>query len=73
MILSKKTELFSPGLPKYQESVRVNIGFPVVRTGAGSVGRCKVSKTFWGITLLESLTNKLRIVIEPSHLVYNPS
>ena len=69
----KETGLFSPGLPNYQESVRVNIGFPVVRTGARSFGRCKVSKTFWGITFLGSLANKLRIVIEPSHLVYNPS
>ena len=69
----KETGLFSPGLPNYQESVRVNIGFPVVRTGARSFGRCKVSETFWGITFLGSLANKLRIVIEPSHLVYNPS
>ena len=63
----KETGLFSPGLPNYQESVRVNIGFPVVRTGARSFGRCKVSKTFLGVTFLGSLANKLRIVIEPSH------
>ena len=69
----KETGLFSPGLPNYQESVRVNTGYPVVRTGARSFGRCKVSETFWGITFLGSLANKLRIVIEPFHLVYNPS
>jgi len=40
----KETGLFSPGLPKlnYQESVRVNIGFPVVRTDGRSFGRCTV-------------------------------
>ena len=38
----KETGLFSPGLPNYLESVRVNIGFPVVRTDGRSVGRCTV-------------------------------
>ena len=31
MVLSD-TGLFSPGFPNYLESMRVNIGFPVVRT-----------------------------------------
>ena len=35
----KETELFSPGLPNYLESVRINIGYPVVRTDGRSVGR----------------------------------
>ena len=35
----KETGLFSPGLPNYLESVRVNIGYPVVRTDSRSVGR----------------------------------
>ena len=30
---------FSPGLPKKEESVKVNIGFPVERTNGWSVGR----------------------------------
>ena len=36
----KETGLFSPGFPNYLESVRVNIGFPVVRTYGRSFGRC---------------------------------
>ena len=36
----KETGLFSPGFPKYLESVRVNIGCPVVRTDGRSFGRC---------------------------------
>ena len=38
----KETGLFSPGLPNYLESVRVNIGFPVVRTDGRSFCRCTV-------------------------------
>ena len=38
----KETGLFSPGFPNYLESVRVNIGFPVVRTDGRSFGRCTV-------------------------------
>ena len=38
----KETGLFSPGLPNYLESVRVNIGYPVVRTDGRPFGRCKV-------------------------------
>ena len=38
----KETRLFSPGLPNYLESVRVNIGFPVVRKDGRSFGRCTV-------------------------------
>ena len=44
----KETGLFSPGLPNYPETVRVNIGLPVVRTGARSFGRCTVGKIFLG-------------------------
>ena len=36
----KETGLFSPGFPNYLESVRVNIGCPVVRTYGRSFGRC---------------------------------
>ena len=36
----KETGLFSPGFPNYLESVRVNIGCPVVRTDGRSFGRC---------------------------------
>ena len=36
----KETGLFSPGLPNYLESVRVNIGFPVVRVDGRSFDRC---------------------------------
>ena len=32
--------LFSPGFPNYLESVRVNIGFPVVRVDGRLFGRC---------------------------------
>ena len=39
-VLSKRVGFFSPGLPNYLESsVRVNTGFPVVRTDCRSVGR----------------------------------
>ena len=31
-------QLFSPGLPKWLESVKVNIGFPVLRTDGRSGG-----------------------------------
>ena len=46
----KETGLFSPGFPNYLESVRVNIGFTVVRTYGRSVGRCTLSdyKVFLG-------------------------
>ena len=33
----KETGLFSPGFPNYLESVRVNIGFPMVRTVYGQL------------------------------------
>ena len=36
----KETGLFSPGFQSYLESVRVIIGFPVVRTDGRSFGRC---------------------------------
>ena len=38
----KETGLFSPRLPNYLESVRVNISYPVVRTDGRPLGRCKV-------------------------------
>ena len=38
----KETGLFSPGLPIYPESVRVNIGFPLVRVDGRSFGWCTV-------------------------------
>ena len=40
---------FPPGLPKQLESVKVNIGFPVVRTdGRRSVGvRSRDYQIFW--------------------------
>ena len=38
----KETGLFSPGLPNYPESVRVNIGFPLVRVDGHSFGWCTV-------------------------------
>ena len=38
----KGTGVFSPGFPNYLESVRVNIGFPVVQTDSRSFGRCTV-------------------------------
>ena len=41
MVLSD-TGLFSPGLPNYLESVRVNIGFPVVWSDGRSFDRCTV-------------------------------
>ena len=37
----------SPGLPKLLESVRVNIGMPVVRTDGRSVGRSRDYQIFW--------------------------
>ena len=39
----KETGLFSPGFPNYLESVRVNIGFPMVRTDGRSFSRCTVN------------------------------
>ena len=39
----KGTRLFSPGFPNYLESVRVMVGFPVVRTYGRSFGRCTVN------------------------------
>ena len=38
----KETGLFTPGLPNYLESVRVNIGCPVVRADGCSFGWCTV-------------------------------
>ena len=38
----KETGLFSPRLPNYLESVRVNTSYPVVRTDGCPFGRCKV-------------------------------
>ena len=38
-VLSKRLDFFSPGLPNYLESVRVNIGCPVVWTDCRSFGR----------------------------------
>ena len=38
----KETGLFSPGFQKYLESVRVNIGCPVVQTYDRSFDRCTV-------------------------------
>ena len=38
-VLSKRLGFFSPGLPNYLESVRVDIGFPVVQTDCSSFGR----------------------------------
>ena len=44
----KQTGLFSPGLPNYVESVRVNIGSLVVRTNGRSVAvRSSDYKIFW--------------------------
>ena len=45
-------QLFSPGLPKWLESVKVNIGFPVLRrdgrSGGRSVGvRSRDYQIFW--------------------------
>ena len=39
----KETGIFSPGSPNYLESMRVNIGFPVVRTDGRSFSRCTVN------------------------------
>ena len=39
----KETGLFAPGFPNYLESVRVNIGCPVVRTDGRSFSRCTVN------------------------------
>ena len=36
-------QLVSPGLPNWLESVRVNIGFPVVRTDGRLFVRCPVT------------------------------
>ena len=38
-VLSKRLGFFSPGLSNYLESVRVDIGFPVVQTDCSSFGR----------------------------------
>ena len=38
-VLSKRLDFFSPGLPNYLESVRVNIVCPLVRTDCRSFGR----------------------------------
>ena len=38
----KETGGFPPGFPNYLESVRVDIGFPVVRTYGRSFGRCTI-------------------------------
>ena len=38
----KETRLFFPGFLNYPESVRVNIGFPVVRVDSRSFGWCTV-------------------------------
>ena len=42
MVLSKQLGFFSPRFPNYLESVRVKIGFLVVRTDGRSFGRCTV-------------------------------
>ena len=36
-----------PGFPKKLESVRVNIGMPVVQTDAGNVQSINDYQTFW--------------------------
>ena len=42
-VIIKETGLFSPGFPNYLESVRVSIGFPVVRTDGRSFGPGRIN------------------------------
>ena len=55
-VLSKRLGFFSPGLPNYLESVRVNIGCPVVRTDCRSFGRRTVKWLQHFLKWVDSLT-----------------
>ena len=72
MVLSKRLGFFS-WAPKVRRKCESKHWFPC---GADerSFGRSVYGQqNFGGITFLGSLANKLKIVTEPSHLVYNPS
>ena len=51
-----------PGLPNSLESVRLNIGFPVVRTDGRSVARSRDYQIFWNgqIALAMGLRPRVR-------------
>ena len=55
-VLSKRLGYFSAGLPNYLESVRVNIGCPVVRTDCRSFGRRTVKWLQNFLKWVDSLT-----------------